>query len=147
MQLTISLLNRFVEEIISYHDYKQFEDKQLAELIAAVDSEERFWHVEGSCVWKIASWRDCQVNVERRAALSLKENEVFTSRKDAHAALTQSVMDMFGADRKLAHKFVLNILHSKNNTKAQLLGIDISKLEEPNKPYIIIDKELGEYRL
>lgn len=148
MQLTLAVLNRILEEFIPYQDYREIKDTAVLDLIAALDHEERFWHVEDKLVWRIKSWRECLVNQTKKRELALKERDIVNTRKDVLAQLVDSIMKLFSIDsRKLAFPIALKILHKKDIKKAALLDVDISAVQELPVTYTILDKEFGDYNL
>src|SRR6266581_1807456 len=76
--LTLNLLNKFLELIVGYYDFKEIEDDALLELIKLIDMDEKLYHIEGKLIYKKRAWIECLDRKERRR----KEEEVINNIRD-----------------------------------------------------------------
>jgi hypothetical protein len=142
-ELDLPLLCRFLNELLSHRESHDCNDEAISLLTKIIDHEEKFFHVEGKTIWRKSSWR---VSAERWAKIRIEEdieNKIVFARKDALKALREAVSKKLGIDDN--HQCLLlclKIMKSKNIPAAKMFGVDISELEEINRPYYIMEGDM-----
>ncbi len=144
--LTLPILNKFLDLIVSYQDFVQINDKGLLELIKFVDKEESFWKIEDNLLWKKKCWLQNADILARKRRESEVINNIKDERKSALKALQFKLAEISGLEPEKLLDMALSMLHKKKVETAALLGIDISNLPDMPVNYIIIDGNV-EYRL
>lgn len=141
-QLTLPLLNKFLELIVSYHDYKEIDDQGILELISIIDSEEAFWHVEGKKLYKKKAWlKDVD-----RAERARKEREEINNIRDVRLRIIRQLQSKlaqeFGvdSDNEQVIRIAVNILKRGKAKIAAMLDVDIDNVPEMPINYCIIDQ-------
>ncbi len=142
--LTLSLLNKFLELIVTYHDFKQIDDEGILELIKFIDCEEKCWHVEDNLLYKRKAWLESLDRKERKR----KENEEIGRIKDIRLRTIRSLQaklaDEFGLEKDNEQIIILavNTLKKGKLKLADYLGIDIRDIPDMPVNYVIIDGKM-----
>ena len=138
--LTLSLLNRFLELIVSYQDYKEINDEALLELIKLIDKEEQFWHIEGKKLYKKKSWLKDLDRISRAKREQEEINSIRDIRLRIIRQLQAKLAEEFGIepDNEQIIKIAVNILKRGKIKAALMLGVDIDNVPDmPTDFYII----------
>ncbi len=144
--LTLPLLNKFIDLIIGYVDFKDIDDEALLELVKAIDKEESFWHVEGIRLWKKKSWLVDVNNVNRKKREQEIINSIIDERKRVIKELQFKLAECSGLEPDKLLNMALSILHKRKTATAALFDIDISNIPDSPVNYVIIDGSI-EYKL
>jgi len=144
--LTLPILAKFLDLIISYQDFKQINDEPLLELIKLVDKEEKLYHIEGTIVWKKKSWLSDLDNIARKKRESEIINSIIGERKRALKELQFKLAELSGLEPDSLLNIALSILHKKKVDTAKLFNVDISNVPDSPVNYTIIDGNI-EYKL
>jgi hypothetical protein len=142
-ELDLPLLSRFINEILSSQECHICEDEAISLLTKLIDSEEKFFHVEGNTIWRKSNWR---ITAERMAKQKIESdifNQKLFARKDALKALREGATRILRiADDKYCLMLCLNILTKKNTQAASMFGVDISNVPELDKPHQIMEGDM-----
>lgn len=138
MQLNLSLLNIFLEEIVSYHDFKEVKNKNILEICKLVDHEESFWHVEDNKIWKKKIWLKEESRREsiRKELENLKQ--IKDSRMSAWKELQIKLAEAVGTEMELVKDLALKTMKNKSGL-AKLLGVDLTLVPDMPEKYTLIE--------
>ena len=140
MNLTLPLLNEFMDEILSYYESKELKSQGLIDLIKAIDKDEKFYHIEDKIVWRKKYW----LQHENYIAAMRARHEAITKIADARKAALKSIQlklaEATGMDPDVLLPIALNTLRNRKQL-AILLGVDLNDVPDmPEKFTIIKDK-------
>jgi hypothetical protein len=162
MELTLELLNDFLNNIITYHDVKELQkdDLQFYRIQQAIEKTpeaKNIWHFEvresnQTFLWRKKAWLESVERLELARRNRQKEIEVTELRRNIFINACNGVMESIGIPKesweehrysKPIVKMVNIMLKKKSPILAELFGIEnIENIPElPNK-YTVLD-ELG----
>lgn len=140
IDLTLSLLNRILFEILGDKETILLKDTRLNQLVVLLDPTEIHWHIEGNTIWPKKTWL---LNEERRAIQKKEFAEYklqLDARKELSDALINNIILVLKIDIDNAKLLASKLLNSPDPQKAgELFKIDLSKIPQLKTPHFILD--------
>lgn len=140
IELSSSLFNKFIIELIGEKASFIPKDKSILPFFVLVDPQEQYWHVHEGEIWPIKSWKVHEASVKEKKRISDEYNTKIFKRKDALESLTKGIQNKLGLDEPTSRMMASKFLANKNPVELGIFfGVDLSDVPVLDKPHLVLD--------